>query len=75
MPWMAMALALAAHPEGDNWPVLVKALPILEGGGATFVMKQLSQVDRKPEDPEVIRQLILVGARRSTGIDAIIRSR
>ncbi|MCG8586143.1 MAG: c-type cytochrome, partial [Pirellulales bacterium] len=65
-----MALALATHPDGENWPVLVKALPILEGGGATFVMSQLAKVDRKPDDPEAVRQLIMLGARRATGIDA-----
>ena len=67
-----IALALVAHPEGENWDILVKALPILEGGGASHVMNQLAKIDRRPEDPDAIRQLILLGARRPSGIEGPI---
>ena len=39
------------------------ALPVLEGGIAREVLAQLSKVDRKPEQPEPIRQVILCGLR------------
>lgn len=56
-----IAMALAEHPEGDNWPVLVKSLSIVEGAFAQQVLLKLAAVDRKPEGPEPIRQAILCG--------------
>ena len=56
-------MSLAEHPEGDNWPVLVKSLSIDEGAFAQQVLLKLATVDRKPEGPEPIRQAILCGLR------------
>jgi putative heme-binding domain-containing protein len=58
-----IAMSLAEHPEGDNWPVLVKSLSIDEGAFAQQVLLKLAAVDRKPEGPEAIRQAILCGLR------------
>ena len=54
-----LAIGLAQQPDGENWSYLVRALPVLEGGIAREVLAQLSKVDRKPEQPEPIRQVIL----------------
>ncbi len=59
----AVAMGLAQQPDGLNWPVLVQALPILDGVAALEVLRSLSEVDRRPEDPEIIRQAILCGLR------------
>jgi putative heme-binding domain-containing protein len=56
-----IAMALADHPDGDNWPVLLRALPIVEGAFAQQVLLKLATVDRSPTEPEPIRQVILRG--------------
>ncbi len=56
-----LSLALAMQPGGDNWPLLVQALPSLEGIPAQEVMKRLATVDRRPEGSEPLRQVILRG--------------
>ena len=58
-----IAMSLAEHPEGENWPVLVKSLSIDEGAFAQQVLLKLATVDRKPDGPEPIRQAILCGLR------------
>lgn len=57
----ALAMGLAQSPEDENWPVLVRALPILEGGAAQEVLSRLAEVDRRPTEPEAFRQVILRG--------------
>lgn len=56
-----VALGLAQHPEGDNWEYLVRSLPILEPAAGREVCARLTYVDRVPDDPEVLRQVILLG--------------
>ncbi|HZZ74243.1 MAG TPA: HEAT repeat domain-containing protein [Pirellulales bacterium] len=56
-----IAMALAQHPEGENWNLLVRSLPILEGAFAQEVLIKLAKVDRVPEGSEPIRQVILRG--------------
>lgn len=58
-----IAMALAEHPSGDNWPVLVKSLSVDEGAFAQKVLLKLATVDRKPDGSEPIRQAILCGLR------------
>ena len=58
-----LAIGLAQQPDGENWQFLVRALPIVEGGIAREVLAQLATVDRKPDQPEPIRQTILCGLR------------
>jgi len=55
------AVALAQHPGGENWPLLIEALPIVEEMVAQEVLAQLLKVDRAPEGPEPLRQVILAG--------------
>jgi putative heme-binding domain-containing protein len=57
------AMGLAQQPDGENWPLLVQALPVLEGAAAQEVLRRLAEVDRQPIDPEAYRQVILRGLR------------
>ncbi|MBX3415296.1 MAG: HEAT repeat domain-containing protein [Pirellulales bacterium] len=57
------AMGLAQQPGGENWPLLLRALPILDGGAAQEVIMKLGTVDQKPEQPEPVRQVILAGLR------------
>lgn len=68
-----LAMGLAQSPGGDNWPVLIRALPILEGDAAGEVITQLMQADEKPDQAEPIRQAILAGLRLGDegGTDAV----
>jgi putative heme-binding domain-containing protein len=54
-------MGLAQQPDGDNWPLLVKSVATLEGQAAVEVIRRLCDVDRKTDDPEAIRQVILRG--------------
>jgi putative heme-binding domain-containing protein len=56
-----IAIGLAQKPEGDNWPYLVRSLPIVEGAAAQEVLTRLAQVNQKPDDPEAVRQVLLRG--------------
>ncbi|HEX3726420.1 MAG TPA: HEAT repeat domain-containing protein, partial [Pirellulales bacterium] len=56
-----IAMALAQHPDGENWPLLVRALSVVEGAAAQEVLGQLAQVDQVPTEPEAFRQVILRG--------------
>lgn len=58
-----VALALAQKPDGDNWDYLVRSLGIIETYAASEVMNQLVGVDVATEDPEAIRQVLLLGLR------------
>ncbi len=59
----AVAMGLAQDPSGPNWSVLVQSLNILDGIAAAEVLGKLAKVDRRPDDPESIRQAILCGLR------------
>ena len=56
-----IAMALAQSPDGENWPLLVQSLPIVEGVFAQEVLKKLATVDQAPDKPEPVRQVILRG--------------
>jgi putative heme-binding domain-containing protein len=58
-----IAIGLAQKPDGENWPYLVRSLPIVEGAAAQEVLVRLAQVDRAPEETEsdAYRQVILRG--------------
>ncbi len=58
-----LAMGLAQSPGGENWPLLIRALPVLEGTAAEEVLRQLATVDRKPDKGEQVRQVILCGLR------------
>lgn len=57
-----LAMGLAQAPE-ENWDFLVRAIPTLENGAAQETLMQLAKVNRKPEKPEAIRQVIIAGVR------------
>ncbi|QEG39977.1 DUF7133 domain-containing protein [Roseimaritima ulvae] len=56
-----IAMGLALHPDGQNWDYLVRSLNILEGEAAKDVLKQLTTVAVATDDPEALRQVILLG--------------
>jgi len=58
---VTIAMALAQQPDGDNWPLLVRALSVVEGSAAQEVLVKLAQVDQTPDQPEAFRQAILRG--------------
>jgi putative heme-binding domain-containing protein len=58
-----VAMGLAQVPGGENWEYLIRSLPILENVTAQEVLQRLATVDRVPDDPEHIRQVILCGLR------------
>ena len=58
-----VAVGLAQHPQGENWAILVSALPILDGIFAGEVLAKLTAVDERAEGPEPLRQVILAGLR------------
>ncbi len=58
-----LAMGLAQQPDGKNWPLLVRALPVIEGMAAEDVLNALAKASEKPESPEPIRQVILLGLR------------
>ena len=58
---VSIAMALAQQPEGENWPLLVRSLSIVEGAAAQEILTRLAGVDEKPTEPEAFRQVILRG--------------
>ena len=58
-----VAMGLAQVPGGANWEYLIRSLPILENVTAQEVLQRLATVDRVPDNPEHIRQIILCGLR------------
>ncbi len=62
-----LAMGLAQAPDGENWPVLLKSLSIVEGVAAQEVLNQLATVDQSPDDPEPIRLVILCGLKLGDG--------
>jgi putative heme-binding domain-containing protein len=58
---VTIAIGLAQKPDGENWPLLVRSLSIVEGSAAQEVLIKLAMVDEKPDDPEAYRQVILRG--------------
>ena len=58
-----LAMGLAQQPDGDNYPLLLRSLAIVDGMAAQEVMLQLTKVERKPDTPEALRQAIICAAR------------
>lgn len=58
---VAAAIALAQTPSKENWEYLVRTLPVLQGEPAAEILDVLAAIDREPDDPEPIRQVILRG--------------
>ncbi len=56
-----LAMGLAQDPSEENWPYLVRALPIVEGAAAQEVLMKLADADLTPDQPEPLRQVILCG--------------
>ncbi|MBL9123586.1 MAG: HEAT repeat domain-containing protein, partial [Planctomycetaceae bacterium] len=67
------AMGLAQDPTGENWPVLVRALPVVDGPAAHEVITHLKAVDQAPDKPEPVRQVILAGLKlkQNGGKDAV----
>jgi putative heme-binding domain-containing protein len=63
----SVAMALAQSPGGENWPLLVRALPVLEGPAAIEVLNGLAGTNQKPDAPEPLRQAIIAGLRLGEG--------
>ena len=57
----AVALGLSQHPGGENWPYLLKSLPVLEPPAAREICAKLTEVDQAPAEAEPYRQAILLG--------------
>ena len=66
-----IAKGLAQDPAGENWPLLIESLPILNGAMSRVVLMKLATVDRAPDEPEVLRQAILVGLRNPQSAEAV----
>ena len=68
-----IAMGLAQQPDGENWQLLVRSLPIIEGSAAQEVLTKLAQVEATPDDPEAYRQVILRGLilRDNGGLQAV----
>ncbi|MCS7465797.1 HEAT repeat domain-containing protein [Stieleria sp. ICT_E10.1] len=58
-----ISMALAVHPEGENWDYLVRSLNILDDEAGEEVVGALQQVDVATDDPMALRHLILLGVR------------
>jgi len=58
-----IAMALAQHPDGENWDYLVRSLNVLEDQAAIDVVGALKNVSVATDDPMALRQLILLGVR------------
>lgn len=57
----AAVLGLAQQPGGENWNYLLRSLPSLEPAAGREICAKLTEVEQPPEDPEHIRQAILLG--------------
>jgi putative heme-binding domain-containing protein len=69
----AVAMALAQHPDGENWDILVDSLRTVDGAVAQEVLSALARADRRPQDAEPYRNAILLGLRstRQCGLPAV----
>jgi putative membrane-bound dehydrogenase-like protein len=61
---VAQALAtysLSRDRRDEDWPLLVRSLPIVEGGTARDVMRALQHYQKRNDKPQEQRQVILLG--------------
>jgi putative heme-binding domain-containing protein len=56
-----IAMGLAQQPAGLNYSYLIRSLPVLGGAAAQEVLSKLATVDDQPDDPEPLRDVILLG--------------
>ncbi len=56
-----VAMGLAQQPNTENWPYLIRSLPVVEGVYAQEVLTKLAASDIRPDKPEAVRQVILQG--------------
>ena len=63
-----VAMALTQQPGGENWPVLVDSLKIVEGPVAEEVLTALARVDRTPIEPGAYRSAILLGLKSNESV-------
>jgi putative heme-binding domain-containing protein len=56
-----VAMALTQSPGGDNWPILVDSIRIVEGPVATEVLTALASVQQKPSEAPPFRDAIVLG--------------
>jgi putative heme-binding domain-containing protein len=56
-----IAMALTQDPAGDNWPILVDSLRIVEGPVAMEILATLARVNQKPSDAAAYRDAIVLG--------------
>lgn len=56
-----LAMSLAQQPDGENFKLLLRALPVLEGAAAQEVLVQLIKSPRTSDEAEHARQVILCG--------------
>lgn len=69
-----LSMGLAQEADGENYPLLIRALPVVDGIAAQEVLLQLSKVERKPAEAEAYRQAILLGLRlKENGSDAAVK--
>ena len=69
----AVAMGLAQQPEGENWPYLIRSLPVVEGPIARDVLAKLQTVNQRPQGAEHYRQVILKGlALKEAGADQAV---
>jgi putative heme-binding domain-containing protein len=58
-----VAMGLAATEHAENWPYLVRSLPILDPGDAREMLVKLRGIRQWPKDAESYRQVILTAQR------------
>lgn len=57
----SVAAGLAHQPDGENYELLLRSLPMLNGPEAREVLERLASVEQTPDDPNVFREVILLG--------------
>jgi putative membrane-bound dehydrogenase-like protein len=58
---VSVAIGLAQDPTGENWPVLLRSLSVVEGVAAQIVLQRLASEQRVPNKPQPLRDTILCG--------------
>ncbi|NIL98777.1 MAG: c-type cytochrome, partial [Planctomycetales bacterium] len=61
-----LAMGLAQVRDANNWPYLVRCLPIVEGNAAQEVIAALADMDLAPQSPRPVRDLILQGLKQNS---------
>jgi putative membrane-bound dehydrogenase-like protein len=66
-----LAMGLSQVPGGENWPLLIRSLPILDSLAAEEVLARLAEAEEKPDSSEPIRQVLLTGLRLGAPADKL----